>query len=437
MNFLHQPELFPTPSDQTLSFIERHAEENATQLALQSTGKFSDTVDLPFAFDQIAGRRIAKTKLPYWFEHDNVYYPAHLSMEQCSSQTTAHYKANVARRLMAHVTQGTKQATTLVDLTGGFGVDCTIMASSFDHVIYVEQQPYLASLVAHNMRTFALHHVECYADEAQQALKNITEASLIFIDPARRDTHGNRTYAIADCTPNVLTLQPALLQCAPYVMVKLSPMLDWRKAVADFQGHVESVHILSVNNECKELLLVVTRTTHHTLSITCVNNTHETTFYATYNAINGQVKEKLPDKSEQVSKSRLYDESTHLHWQYWAHYLCEPHASIMKAGCFRWIEQQYQVRQLSPNSHLFISETPADNFPGKIWRIEAVCGMNKKETRRTLADLTYANVATRNFPMSAEALRKRLQIKDGGTTRIIGTTDDTNRHILIRLAPIT
>nr|WP_169172371.1 class I SAM-dependent methyltransferase [Bifidobacterium sp. DSM 109957] len=400
-------------SDATRAFVARHRAENVRNLALHA--KHDDDVDLPLALDQIAGWQTACAKLPTWAAHDDIWYPPHLSMEQCSSEATARYKMNVARRLIGQASE-----TSLVDLTGGFGVDCSYMARAFDHATYVERQEHLCALAEHNMAALGLEHVDVVNADAKQYLQSMPQATLIFLDPARRDAHGARTYAIADCAPDALGLKNTLLAKAEHVMIKLSPMLDWRKTVADFQGAVSEVHIVSAANECKELLLVLGRDVCDAPRLVCVND--------------DQCLEVAPNKAITSENAAHCDaaaiDMTSENIAGW--HLYEPNASVMKAGCFAMLEQRFGVTQIAPNSHLFISHEAVANFPGREFVIDAASTMGKKELRATLAGLTHANITARNVPLSVAALRKKLKLKDGGDTTLFATSDSNNRHLIIR-----
>lgn len=248
----------PLLNDVTRAFAEAHRNEDVRDLALKT--KRTADLDLPAALDQIAGWQIARNKLPQWAACADIVYPAHISMEQCSSQFTAQYKAEIARRLLRSLPQSAGQTAndaTMTDLTGGFGVDFSYLAREFGHATYVERQSHLCELAAHNMAALGLTQAQVVCGDGVEYLRAMEPAQLIYIDPARRDEHGARTYAIEDCTPDVLALRDLLLAKARYVMIKLSPMLDWRKAVDDFAGTVAEVHIVSTGNECKELLLVL------------------------------------------------------------------------------------------------------------------------------------------------------------------------------------
>ena len=257
---------------------------------------------------------------------------------------------------------------------------------------------------------------------------------MIFLDPARRDDHGSRTYAIADSMPDVLTLKDMLLAKAPTVMVKLSPMLDWHKTVADFAGAVHEVHIVSTGNECKELLLVLGRGRYASPLVVCANDEQVLSYKAGDNSDNHTTisDSALAARNTCNTEDSLSEESANdfdsSHWKY----LYEPNASIMKAGCFDVLEQRFAVHHISPNSHLFVAAEPIADFPGRSFAIESIATMNKKELKQLLAGLTHANIAVRNFPLTVAQLRKKLKLKDGGSTYLFATTDAQGRHLVLR-----
>ena len=376
----------------TLEFIRQHAAEDVRQLAF--LGKKNPEVDLTYALDQIAGRQKARTKIPSWAAIDGITYPPHLSMEQCSSEQTARYKAKIA---------GTGDR--IVDLTAGFGVDMAFMAEGFSEAIHIEQMPQLCAISSTNYEVLGLNHIKVVNGNGVDYLHQLDHADLIFIDPARRDEHGARTYGIADCTPNVLEIIDEMLEKAPRVMIKLSPMLDWQKAATDI-GRVSQVHIVSVANECKELLLVVERDSKP-LQIFCVNDDQVFSYSST---------DEIGNFAPQASEPQ---------------YLYEPNASVMKAGCFQLLSTRFGISQPDKNSHLFLSDKPIADFPGRGFTIERTSTMNKKELKTTLAGISQANIATRNFPLSVAELRKRLKLKDGGDTYIFATTSAQKGHLLL------
>lgn len=382
----------------TIDFIHEHAEADVRQLALQGTK--NPEVDLSFALEQIAGRQKAKTKLPSWAAVDGIVYPPHLSMEQCSSEQTARYKALIAGK-----------GTLIVDLTAGFGVDMAFMSQAFQKAIYVERQAPLCAISSDNYKLLGLNHIEVICADGIDYLHQLEYADLIFLDPARRDDHGARTYGIADCTPNVLELRDELLKKADRVMLKLSPMLDWRKAVEDL-GHVNEVHIVSVDNECKELLVILSKE-EKPLKLLCVNN--------------NQVFEG--DQGDWLNERSIAEIRVPVPMSSQA-YLFEPNASIMKAGCFTLLEQRFNVSQLDKNSHLFVSDHDISDFPGRRFTIEKTTSMNKRELKTALAGIDKANITVRNFPLSVAELRKRLKLKDGGNLYLFATTLADGQHQL-------
>jgi hypothetical protein len=450
-------------NDETREFVAMHRNEDVRELALKA--KRVEGLDLPLALDQIAGWQIARKKLPQWASCEGIVYPPHISMEQCSSQFTAQYKSEIAQTLLApaatvrarvsdsgesdnqttksepqlsdsaeSVMQTAKSAFQLsdspesdtlvakramVDLTGGFGVDFSYLARGFSQATYVERQRHLCDLAEHNMAALGLDQARIVCGDGVEYLRQMGPVDFIYLDPARRDEHGSRTYAIEDCTPNVFELRDLLLAKSQCTLVKLSPMLDWRKAVADFDGTVREVHIVATGNECKELLLVLGQQVHEEPSaprVFCVNDNqridYDSAAYTQGLRIGGK---PLPETKN---------------------YLYEPNASIMKAGCFDLVEERFGVTQVGPSSHLFVSATPVADFPGRGFAIEAIGGMNKKDIKRLLNGTKQANIAVRNFPLTAPQLRKKLKLADGGPVYLFGTTMQGCDHVLLRTSKI-
>ena len=426
-------------NEKTWNFVREHADEDVRKVALLGTK--DPEVDLQQALQQIAGRQMARKKLPSWAAVEGIVYPPHLNMEQCSSEQTARYKGRLTPSPSLTPNPSPKGegkfkgegSGMFVDLTGGFGVDFYWISQGFAHRYYVEQNEALCEIAENNFRVLGLECSVCCCDTATY-LAGMPHASMVFLDPARRNEHGGRTYGIEDCTPNVLELMPQLLEKADCVMLKLSPMLDWRKAVDDIQQpkansqqlitSVHEVHIVSVDNECKELLIEVRKSEGEKVRIICVN-LHS-------------------DGSEELFGFE-YPSPSHLspfNFQFSIfnfQFLYEPNASIMKAGCFAEVEAQFGVRQISQNSHLFLSDVEIENFPGRKFRILAISSMNKQEIKRTfnqiinqkLTSMESANITVRNFPMTVDQLRKKLKLKDGGDTFIFATTMASGEHRLL------
>ena len=394
----------------TQDFIRQHQDEDVRQLAF--LGSKNPEVDMPFALDQIRGRKMARAKLPLWANIDGIIYPPHISMEQCSSESTALYKAELAARLLGLPASSSSEEIGFVDLTGGFGVDFSYIASRLGmSSMYVERQAHLCEAAKENFERLGLKNAIVKNEDGIEVLHSLKELKLIFIDPARRDDAGNKVVSLKDCTPDVTVLQEEMLLKADYVIIKLSPMLDWHRAISEL-SHVREVHIISVNNECKELLLVLSaRNMGEKLRIYCINDAQSF----------------VCDELDMESSSVKIAPSTLEEMLY----LYEPNASLMKAGCFGVLSERYDARMLSKNSHLFVSREPIAAFPGRSFRIIAVSSFNKKELKRHLSGITKANIATRNFPLSVAELRKRLKLKDGGEIYIFATTLSDDSHVLV------
>lgn len=408
-------------NQQTLQFIRDHAADDVRQLALR--GCSQQGVDMPFALNQIAGRRTALRKLPLWAATDGIVYPPHLSMEQCSSQATSEYKSLVARRWLAamHIKSG---GTVMTDLTGGFGVDFSFMAPCFSRAVYVECQPHLCDMARTNFRLLGLDGAEVVCADSMAYLREMPPAALVYLDPARRDGHGGRTYAISDCTPDILSLLPLLLQKGRVVMVKLSPMLDWRQVALSLGGSVREIHIVSVGNECKELLVVMTA---EELSGHVLQPLQWGTLTLSGQAVDW-VRIPVPGIEDPLVKSSL--SSSPVCQSSSVCYLYEPNASLMKAGCFRRLSAVYPVRQVAANSHLFLSSEVIEGFPGRRFEILSQTSLNRKELKVALRGVVQANIAVRNFPMTVAQLRQRLKIGDGGDIYLFATTLATGERSL-------
>ena len=500
----------------TLDFIRQHQDDDVRQLAF--LGSKYPEVDMPFALDQIRGRKMARVKLPRWASIEGIIYPPHISMEQCSSEQTALYKAELAARLLGlspsssengeekemesenasnlHLSEicefagkgavdsefakneatckkqqilteskenvneikeephegDFSEETGFVDLTGGFGVDFSYIASRLGmKSMYVERQAHLCEAAKENFGRLGLKNaivkngdgievLHSFASKKEAAASDslgITEdqplsllktklgLKLIFIDPARRDDAGNKVVSLKDCTPDVTVLQEEMLSKADYVIIKLSPMLDWHRAVSELNC-VQEVHIISVNNECKELLLVLSARNMDEMEASSADGEVKHAGNLRIYCVN-DAQSFVCDELDMESSPVKIAPSTLEEMQY----LYEPNASLMKAGCFGVLSGRYDARMLSKNSHLFVSQAPIEAFPGRSFRIIAISSFNKKELKRYLSGITKANIATRNFPLSVAELRKRLKLKDGGETYIFATTLSDESHVLV------
>ena len=498
----------------TAEFIQEYREKDTRQLALQSA-RFPD-VDMPYALDQIKGWQTARRKLPTWAACDGIVYPPHLSMEQCSSEPTAQYKLNLAMEWASRVESSELRvesserevesselrvesseegvdnsseqpatlnsqlstlnsqlstfnsqlstlnchASSMTDLTGGFGVDFSFTSCAFASATYVERNAQLCHMVEHNLPLLGIDNAKVVCADAVDYLSTLDMQTMIFLDPARRDQHGAKTVMLADCTPDVVQLLPQLLKKSRFTMLKLSPMLDWHKAVEDLQGTVREVHIVSVGGECKELLLVLSEEIESELKVFCADletgggsgeaGLSGGSSGSSSSSLSSEPSFPRTPSSPSSPSAPIHPSTPSLSASLFVYapgasspapnstfniqhstFLFEPNASIMKAGCFDELAAAYGVSPVSRNSHLFLSAEPVDGFPGRSFSIERVTTLNKRELRQALAGIEKANIATRNFPLSVAELRKRLKLKDGGDVYIFATTTAEDEHLLL------
>lgn len=392
-------------NEETLSFIRAHRHADVRQLALRPAPQ---GVDLRAALQQIEGRQAAARKLPSWAERDDLLFPPRLAMEQCSSEATARYKQTVVRRWLDRC--GSPEPV-LTDLTGGFGIDFSFLAPLFRRAVYMERQPELCRIASHNFRVLGLPQAEVRAADSSLHPEDWPASDCCFADPARRDAAGHKTVAVSDCEPDLDALQEAIRRKSRFCLIKLSPMLDIGEALRTLR-HIAEVHAVSVQGECKELLLVMTG-----------DEPQGTVFHCT-NIGSGQ-----PD----FSFTPAEEEEAACTWAARpGRFLYEPNASIMKCKAFRSLAARYALQKLHPNSHLYTSDEWRPGFPGRAFAVEACCGFGKKELKALLKDLPQANLTVRNFPATVAALRQRLRLKEGGDTYLFATTAADGHHIMVR-----
>lgn len=369
----------------TKQFIRENLNADVPTLALK---KAPVGTDFSLALRQIAARQLLQKKVPQWAQNEDLLFPAHLSIEQCSSEAAANYKADLL------------QGQTFADLTGGLGIDTYYISQHFQQTDYVERQPELCDLARHNFSVLNAN-VKAWNETAEDYLKDCEPKDCIFIDPARRDEYGRKAVSISDCTPDVTALQDFLLQKAEKVMMKLSPMLDISKALKEL-GHVKEVHVVAVANECKELDFILERDYQGEVSFHCVNLLTE------------QPEVCFTLAEERDCRCRMADGVSK--------YLYEPNPALMKAGCFQLLTERFSVSKLHKNSNLYTSEELVPDFPGRIFEVEGWAPYNKKVKQTLLHDVEKASIAVRNFPLSVAELRKVLKIGDGDAVYLFATT---------------
>ena len=429
-------------------FVRKHLNDDVNKLALS---KFPEEIDKQFVIRQIQARQVLSKKLPSWAESDELVFPKKLSLEQCSSELTAKYKALLLstnphessrkisdnscilvdeKEIRVNTCRSVEKKGILVDLTGGMGVDTSFLSDNFDKTYYVEMQEELCDIARHNFKILN-KNIEVVNDNAEHFLTTCGEVDCIYLDPARRDEYGRKMVSLHDCSPDVAELQDVLFEKAKTVMVKLSPMLDIDIVKKELKN-IKEIHIVAVKNECKEILVILgQQTTDNGQQSSSI--THGSQLIAT-------------DLRENWNFSFTEDEEHNAEWTLAdkvGRYLYEPGAAFMKAGCFKLLSQKYNLDKLHRNSHLYTSDELVADFPGRIFEVINVVPFDKKakknlwETTSLSSQLIAhgsqpkASIAVRNFPLSAEELKKNLGLQDGGDFYIFGTTMKGEKKIVV------
>lgn len=440
----------------TWDFIRKHAQDDVRKLALKRPT--NPNVDLKEALVQIEGYQTARKKLPLWAENPQLVYPPRISMEQCSSETTALYKQQVVRRLL----QGLSGPLSMADMTGGFGIDFSYLAPLFDRAYYIEQQEVLCRIAEHNLKVLGLEQAEVLHGDGVKRMPEKAPLTLVFIDPARRDQQGKKTVALSDCTPDLSAIQERIRSCSRFCMAKLSPMLDIHQALQELKG-VSEVHVVSVDNECKELLLILaSEETENTTGFATAKKRQETD--GNLASETDKTEEAVANKLENTSTSSISEQSnvkkpaeTRIFcvnlqkgeqqiFEYTAQeeasaeavytdqpgaYLYEPNTSLLKAGAYKCLCARFGVRKLHPNSHLYTSDTLCADFPGRRFRVTGSRTFSKQDLKQIARDIPQANITIRNFPSTVQELRKKLKIKEGGDRYLFATTLKNEQHIIL------
>ena len=355
---------------------------------------------------QIEQQQRLKEKLPHWYVHPDLCYPSSIALQQASSQESALYKQRFVQ-----------EGDVVVDITGGFGVDCAAFAPKVTKVIYIEKDEALCRLAKHNFKTLGYCNIEVLNGSCLDLIPHLPPSHLIYIDPSRRDIHQKRLFALSDCEPDIIAIKELLLKMGSRVLIKISPMADIRHTLRLLPETVQ-VHVVAVKNECKELLFLLEQRRNHLemerIPIHCVDLD--------------------PFKPELLFHFTLEEEKQSLalmaseNMQGW---LYESNVSIRKAGAFKLPTKRFGMFKLHPHTHLYYAPTYIDSFPGRIFHITEVLTY-KKQTIKTLhQSIPQANIAVRNFCLEALELKKRLKIKDGGDIYIFGVTLFDGRYALI------
>lgn len=376
-------------------FIETHLKDDVRQLSLK---KFPKDVDKSLVINQIEARQHLMKKVPSWAANHSLLFPKHISIEQCSSELAAKYKASI-------INKGVK----FVDLTGGLGIDSYFLSEKFSEAYYVENQRDLCDLAEHNFRILG-KEIKVVNTDASTFLSQISnDNSLIFIDPARRDAYNRKMVSLHDCSPDVVAMQDILLEKADNVLVKISPMLDISLIINELK-HIKEIHIVSVKNECKEVLVLLSRDYCNLIQFKCVDLPCEKQYVFAEN----DERDAFPTMAETVKK-----------------YLYEPNVALMKAGVFKLISQRFGIDKLHINSHLYTSDEYIPDFPGRVFEVIGYAPFNKKVRTEFLKDVKAASIATRNFPLTANELRKTLSLRDSDENFVFGTTLRGEKRVII------
>lgn len=379
-------------TQQQKDFIRQNEQHDIRELALKLDKEKYRELNIEFVLTQISGRQTAKEKFPACYTNDGIIYPAHLSLEQASSETTANYKVSL-------IPEGCR---TFVDLTGGMGVDFVVLSRRFTQSVYVEQDPELCRLASHNFATLGLRGIAIENTSSETFVERMPPADVVFLDPSRRDDAGRKVVRIEECSPDVLVILDVLIAKAKLVMIKFSPMLDISSAVRSLKK-VSEVHVVSVENECKELLFLL-------------SSRIDETVYCAVNLDNGGNMETFRFTPEEERNLTIPFAKTI------GKYLYEPNASILKAGAFKSVAQHFAVQKLHVNSHLYTSGNRIPAFPGRVFEVQDWFVPNKQNVKSLLSLTQKANIAVRNFPLSVAEIRKKTGLKEGGDVYLFATT---------------
>tara|TARA_Y100001933_G_scaffold264688_2_gene331835 strand:+ start:1819 stop:2997 length:1179 start_codon:yes stop_codon:yes gene_type:complete len=346
---------------------------------------------------QIEAKQKCEVKLPTWFGTPNIYYPNKLHIEQTSSEITAGYKAQMV------------SGKSLIDLTGGFGVDSYFFSKKITSVLHCEINPELSEIAAHNFKVLDQKNIECIPADGIAFLKSSTQHfDWVYIDPSRRNDKKGKVFLLGDCLPNLPEHLPLMFERAQNILAKTSPLLDIKKGIGELD-FVKEVHVVAINNEVKELLFVLQKEYSGNISIKTVNI--------------------RPSQTDTFSFSLEEEQQINIEFGKPGAYLFEPNAAILKSGGFKSVAKTFGLKKLHLHSHLYTCDHPMD-FPGRRFKIEHALPYSKKTIKSM--GVAKANVTTRNFPVSVSELRKRHKIKDGGDRYLFFTRDlDENLIILI------
>jgi 16S rRNA G966 N2-methylase RsmD len=381
------------------NFIDEHALDDIHQLLLKY--KAIDTVPISVIVDQIVGRRKAREKFKSWSEQKQLIYPPSINLEQSSSEQTARNKVAMLSKEMA-------LDTSLLDLTGGFGIDSYFFSRSLREVHFVEPNGDLLKIAQHNHAQLGVNNIQYHNSTAEEFLESSDRKfDVVYIDPSRRPKNSQKVFSLNQCVPDVVLIQEKIWQITDRLLVKAAPLLDIEKALKDLK-HVKKVSVVSVHNECKELLFYCEKPFESEPLIEAKNLT-ETEFAFSF---------KISDERKLEVKY-----SDPLQFFY------EPNASLLKSGAFKTIASRFKINKLHPSTHFYTSEHRIDFFPGRVFKIES--HVKPHDKMRTFFPDGKANIITRNYPLTVQDLRKKTGLKEGGERYLIGCSGMSKKFLLV------
>jgi 16S rRNA G966 N2-methylase RsmD len=376
-------------------FINSNIKEPATNILLRKNS-FQDVSPIEIA-EQLEAKQRSGKKLPTWYNHPNIYYPNKLNIEQTSSELTASYKSKLIL------------GTSLLDLTGGFGVDCYYFSQSFKKVQYCEENIELSKIVEHNFRQLQTDNVRFHGGDGLSFLRSSkVQFDWIYIDPSRRSDENQKVFFLSDSIPDVTNELDLLFVHSTNILIKTSPMLDISKAISELEA-VKEIHIVSIKNEVKELLFILKKGFDGDICVKTINIQRPSDQVYSF---------KLPQEQKAVSTLGEIN-----------NFLYEPNSSILKSGAFKLISDRLKTDKIHRHSHLYTSET-LKSFPGRRFKVVKVLPYNKRVLKKEI-QRKKCNISARNFPEKISQLKKRFQIKDGGDEYIFFTTDMHDEKIVI------
>jgi len=382
-------------------FLNEHENDDENELVLKK--KLIFEIPSSILATQLAGRKKAKAKLPTWYNTKGIVYPPSINLEQCSSEATAVFKTQAISSIILC-------KNVAADVTGGLGVDTLYLSKVFKEVHYVEPNPELFEIARHNHHLLGARNIIHHNTSAENFIRQGIKADFIFIDPSRRDMKSRKLYKLADCSPDITLFQQSLFKASSFLLVKASPLLDITQAIGEIK-HVKKVFVVSLKNECKELLFLAENNYAEDPQVDAVELIENGNCRSVFSFGMQSEKEVIVQNGEPEE------------------YIFEPNAAIMKTGAFKLVAARFKLTKLSVNTHLYTSPHPVQDFPGRTFRVEKL-DPNEKELKSAVPD-GKVNVISRNYPLSADGIKKKFHLHDGGQKFLIGFSGTTKKHLAL------